>query len=151
MKFCAENYPLNRLGSLPSFVASLCAKLHAVTDGEGRPIMLMLSKGQLSDHTGGKLLFPHLPAAETLIADESYDSDQHRDALAATGIMPCILPGSNRIANIICKKDLYKTRGSIEIIFGRLKDWRPIARRYDRAVHTFLSATYVAATVFFWL
>ncbi len=27
--------------------------------------MLMLSEGQMSDHTGAKLLYPHLPAAET--------------------------------------------------------------------------------------
>lgn len=46
------------------------SKLHAVADGEGRPIMLMLSEGQMSDHTGAKLLCPHLPAAETPIADK---------------------------------------------------------------------------------
>jgi hypothetical protein len=35
--------------------------------------MLMLSEGQMSDHTGAKLLYPHLPAAETLIADRNAD------------------------------------------------------------------------------
>jgi hypothetical protein len=45
----------------------------------------MLSEGQMSDYTGEKLLYPHLPAAETLIADKGYDSDEFRDALAATG------------------------------------------------------------------
>jgi transposase len=129
----------------------LNSKLHAVTDGEGRPIMLMLSEGQMSDHTGAKLLYPHLPAAETLIADKGYDSDEFRDALAAKGITPCIPSRSNRIADIIYDKGLYKTRGRIEIMFGRLKDWRRIAMRYDRAAHTFVSAIYVAATVIFWL
>jgi transposase len=46
---------------------------------------------------------------------------------------------------------LYKTRGRIEIMFGRLKDWRRVAMRYDRAAHTFFSAICVAATVIFWL
>jgi transposase len=46
---------------------------------------------------------------------------------------------------------LYKTRGRIEIMFGRLKDWRRVAMRYDRAAHTFFSAIGVAATVIFWL
>ncbi len=32
--------------------------------------MLLLSEGHMSDHTGAKLLYPHLPAAETLIADK---------------------------------------------------------------------------------
>ena len=36
-------------------------------------------------------------------------------------------------------------------MFGRLKDWRRIAMRYDRAAHTFFSAICVAATVIFWL
>jgi transposase len=36
-------------------------------------------------------------------------------------------------------------------VFGRLKDWRRIAMRYDRAAHTFVSAIYGAATVIFWL
>jgi transposase len=128
----------------------LNSKLHAVTDGEGRPIMLMLSEGQMSDDTGAKLLYAHLPAAETLIADKGYDSDEFRDALAAKGITTCIPSRSNRIADIIYANGLSKTRGRIEIMFGRLKDWRRIAMRYDRP-HTFFSAICVAVTVIFWL
>ena len=129
----------------------LNSKLHAVTDAEGRPIMLMLSEGQMSDHTGIKLLYPHLPAAETLIADKGYDSDEFRDALAAKGITPCIPSRPNRIADIIYDNGPYKTRGRIEIMFGRLKDWRRIAMRYDRAARTFVSAIRIAATVILWL
>jgi transposase len=33
---------------------------------------------------------------------------------------------------------LYRQRHRIEIMFGRLKDWRRIAMRYDRCAHTFL-------------
>ena len=36
-------------------------------------------------------------------------------------------------------------------MFGRLKDWRRIAMRYDLAAHTFVSAICVADTVIFWL
>jgi transposase len=128
----------------------LNSKLHAITDGEGRPIMLMLSEGQMSDHTGAKLLYPHLPADEKLIADKGYDSDELRDALAAKGITPCIPSRSNRIADIIYDNGLYKTRGRIEIVFGRLKDWCRIAMRYDRAAHTFVSSICIAAAVIFW-
>jgi hypothetical protein len=32
---------------------------------------------------------------------------------------------------------LCRQRHRIEIIFGRLKDWRRIAMRYDRCAHTF--------------
>ncbi len=40
---------------------------------------------------------------------------------------------------------------TIERMFGRLKDWRRIATRYDRCAHTFMSAICIAATVIFWL
>ena len=42
-------------------------------------------------------------------------------------------------------------RNRIERMFGRLKDWRRIATRRDRCAHTFMSATWIAATVTFWL
>lgn len=104
--------------------------------------MLMLSEGQMSDYTGAKLLYPHLPAAETLIADKGYDSDEFRAAIAAKGITPCIPSRSNRIAATSYDKELYRTRGHIEIMFGRL---------YDRSTHTFFSAICIAATVIPWL
>jgi transposase len=44
---------------------------------------------------------------------------------------------------------LYRQRHRTEIMFGRLKDWRRIAMRYDRCAHTFLSAITLAATVIF--
>jgi len=48
-------------------------------------------------------------------------------------------------------KRRYKSRNRIEIMFGRLKDWRRVATRYDRCPDVFLSAVALAATVLFWL
>jgi transposase len=36
-------------------------------------------------------------------------------------------------------------------MFGRLKDWRRIAMRYDRCAYTFMSAICLAATTLFWI
>ncbi|WP_225612147.1 transposase [Paracoccus sp. PAR01] len=44
-----------------------------------------------------------------------------------------------------------KRRNRIEIVFGRLKDWRRVATRYDRCRKVFLSAVALAATIMFWL
>jgi transposase len=147
-KPCRKGGTLRRIGRAKG---GLKSKLHAVTDGVGRPIMLMRSEGQMSDYTGAKLLYPHLPAAETLIADKGYDSDEFRDALAAKDITPCIPSRSNRITQTDYDKELYRTRGRIEIMFGRLKDWRRIAMRFDRAAHTFFSVICIAATLISWL
>ncbi|RWR31228.1 IS5/IS1182 family transposase, partial [Sinirhodobacter populi] len=48
-------------------------------------------------------------------------------------------------------KRRYKRRNRIEIMFGRLKDWRRVATRYDRSPKVFLSAGSLAATVMFCL
>jgi transposase len=47
----------------------LNAKLHAVCDGQGRPVVLLLTEGQASDHRGAALMLPRLPPANELIAD----------------------------------------------------------------------------------
>src|SRR5215210_1750598 len=41
----------------------LNSKLHAVCDGTGRPIILLLTEGQMSDHKGVSLIFYALPDA----------------------------------------------------------------------------------------
>ncbi|SES13874.1 transposase, partial [Sphingobium sp. YR768] len=48
-------------------------------------------------------------------------------------------------------KRRYKRRNRIEIMFGRLKDWRRVATRYDRCPNAFFSAIALVATVIFWL
>jgi anti-sigma-K factor RskA len=45
----------------------------------------------------------------------------------------------------------WRAERRIEIMFGRLKDWRRVATRYDRCPKVFLSAIALAAAVIFWL
>ncbi|MBR0662199.1 IS5 family transposase [Neoroseomonas oryzicola] len=130
----------------------LNSKLHAACDGQGRPVVLLLTEGQASDHLGAALMLPRLPAgARELIADRGYDSARFRDALITQGIAPCIPSTRSRKQPIPHDALLYRQRHRIEIMFGRLKDWRRIAMRYDRCAHAFFSAITLAATVTFWL
>jgi hypothetical protein len=39
----------------------LNSKLHAVCDGDGKPLVLLLSEGQMSDHKGARLILEALP------------------------------------------------------------------------------------------
>jgi hypothetical protein len=66
-------------------------------------------------------------------------------------ITPCIPPKKNRKEDIAYDKELYKQRHRIENMFGKLKDWRRIAMRYDRCAHTFFSAICIACSVIFYL
>ncbi len=111
----------------------------------------MLTEGQVSDYKGAASLMDSLPEAEELLADRGYDADWFRDALLTRGITPCIPSRKNRKTPISYDKNLYKQRHKIEIMFGRLKDWRRIAMRYDRCAHTFFSAICIAAVVIFYL
>lgn len=112
---------------------------------------MMLSEGQMNDQKGAGILAPVLPPARELIADRGYDSNPFRAALALRGIAACIPPKKNRKQPIPHDKALYRQRHRIEIMFGRLKDWRRIATRYDRCPTIFFAAITLAAIVTFWL
>ena len=127
------------------------SKLHAACDGQGRLVALLLTEGQRSDHHGAALLLPVLPAARELLGDRGYDSTWFRAALAERGITPCIPSTRSRKVALPYDRVLYRQRHRIENAFGRLKDWRRVATRYDRCAHTFFSAICVAATLTFWL
>ena len=127
------------------------SKLHAVCDGDGRPLVMLLSEGQMSDYKGAALMIDALPPAKTMLADRGYDADWFRSALLARGITPCIPSKTNRKVPIPHDKLLYRQRHKIENMFGELKDWRRIHTRYDRCAHAFFSAICIAATVAFWL
>lgn len=64
---------------------------------------------------------------------------------------PCIPGRKSRSIPVKYDKRRYKRRNRIEIMFGRLKDWRRVATRYDRCPTVFFSALALAATVLFWL
>ena len=127
------------------------SKLHAVCDGLGRPLVMLLSEGQMSDFKGAALMIDAFPKAKALLGDKGYDADWFRQALTERGITPCIPSKANRKVQINYDKTLYRQRHKIENMFGRLKDWRRVHTRYDRCAHTFMSAIAIAATFCFWL
>jgi transposase len=127
------------------------SKLHVVCDSKGRPIQMYLSAGQTSDYTGAAGLVSGMPGVKVLLADRGYDADWFRNALMDKGITPCIPSKKNRKVQIEHDAILYKKRHKIENMFGRLKDWRRVAMRFDRRADIFLSACALAAIVMFWL
>ncbi len=114
---------------------------------------MCLTAGQVSDHIGAKILYPtlHEGANATIIADKGYDSDAYRAALKAKGIAPCIPTRNGRKDPASFCKTQYKQRHKIENMFGRLKDWRRIATRYDRRADVFMAAITIAAIVIWWI
>ena len=98
--------------------------LHAVCDGQGRPLILLLSEGQMSDYKGAALMLPALPKAKELLGDKGYDANWFRKALAKRGIAACIPSKANRKKSIEYDRTLYvsATRSRIYSVGSRIGD-----------------------------
>jgi transposase len=68
------------------------SKLHAVCDGYGKPSILLLTEGQVSDYRGAATVMQALPPdAMTMIVGRGYDSDRFRQAMSGLKISPAFL------------------------------------------------------------
>ena len=76
---------LQKRGSSPPYWADQrWGELEAarVCDGLGRPLVMLLSEGQMSDFKWAALKLPAVPKARELLGDKGYDADKFRAALA---------------------------------------------------------------------
>jgi transposase len=87
---------------------------HVVCDGNGRPLVMLLSEGQMSNYEGAALMLDALPKADAMLGDKGYDADWFRDALTARGITACIPSKTNRKVPIRHDRGLYM-RATISI------------------------------------
>ena len=118
----------------------LNSKLHTVTDGLGRPLRMLQTAGQDSDHRGAGIFMWNLPPAKILIPDRGYDADWLRDTLKEKGISPCMPSRRNRKKPIPHDEEVCRKRHVIENNFAKFKDCCRIATRYGRCPELFLSA-----------
>jgi transposase len=86
-----------------------------------------------------------LPKPKALLADKGYDGDRFRENLLMRGILPIIPPRSNRKTPAHPDYRRYKDRNRVERMFGKLKQQRRIATRYDKTVLSFESFLNLAA------
>ncbi|MCA3720623.1 IS5 family transposase [Phenylobacterium sp.] len=126
-------------------------KLHAVCDAKGRPLVLLLTPGNVHDCKVAQLCIEAMPPSAELVADKGYDSQALREWLAGRGTQAVIPPRKNRKIQYDYDAAIYRQRNVIERMFRRLKDWRRIATRFDRNIKSFIGAIALAATVIRWL
>lgn len=122
-----------------------------MTDARGRPLVMVLTPGNTSDHKAARPCLEALPPSKYMIADKGYDSIALREWLEGRGTKPVIPPRVNRKVQYSYDKALYRTRNVIERSFGRLKDYRRIATRFDKDVTVFLAALCIAVTIIWWI
>jgi transposase len=122
-----------------------------MTDGEGRPRLFLLAPGNLHDVTLAPELVRTIGPIERLIADKAYDTNSFRRLLSQLGTEAVIPSIARRTVPIPYDRQTYRRRNLIERMFGRLKDFRRIATRYDKLACNFLAAIAIAATLTWWI
>ncbi len=95
------------------------SKIHRKVDALGMPLGFIITAGQNSDIGQG----------EALLGD---DSDPFRKILLEKGITPVIPGRKSRKVTIQYDEHTYKKRNAVERFFGRIKEFRRIATRYDK-------------------
>ena len=140
----------------------LSTKLHALVNSEVCPVSLLLSPGQAGDNPQ---LFPLIDAAEqrgrrvqVVLADKAFSHPSTRRELRRRRISNTIPERSDQIEQRKRKgsaggrppafdAERYKQRNTVERGFGRFKQWRGIATRYDKYARTYFGGVLLAATI----
>jgi transposase len=145
----------------------LTTKVHALSDGAGRLLVVLLTAGNVHDTTMfGQLLAavrvaragPGRPRTrpDYLVADKGYSSWANRGLLRARGIGHTIPEKADQAAHRRRRgstggrppgfdRDRYARRNSVERGFCQLKHWRGLATRYDKHARNYAGAINLAA------
>jgi transposase len=112
---------------------------------------LVITPGNTGDVTVAPALIEAAGSFSRLLADKAYDANWLRELIAGQGAEAVIPCNPTRKKLIPYDVDAYRQRNLIERMFGRLKDFRRIATRYDKLARNFYSAALIAAIVIWWI
>jgi transposase len=79
-----------------------------------------------------------VPVIDELVADRGFDGDPQRGACIDRDVCPVIPNKSNRTEPWPFDPPAYRERNKVERLFGKLKQYRRVATRYDKLEVTFL-------------
>jgi transposase len=145
----------------------LSTKLHLRTDGQGRPLVLLVTPGQRHEVTQLEALLEAGAVRQTgpdgrpgrgrprrrpakLVGDKGYSFPSARQLLRRRGIAAVIPTKSDQRRRPGFDRAAYRGRNRVERSVGRLKQFRRVATRYDKRACNYLAwVTLAAATT--WL
>ena len=123
-------------------------KVHLGIDGNAMVKTVFLTPGQAADCTQAEVLLAGLERNETVIGDRAYDTDAVLDLISRAGATAVIPSKSNRKSPRPLDRETYGTHNLVERFFGRIKEFRRVATRYDKIARNFLSAVHLAVSRF---
>ncbi|GII63494.1 IS5 family transposase [Sphaerisporangium krabiense] len=150
----------------------LTTKLHLITEARGLPMRLHVTGGNVVDCSAFEAVMagrrlarigPGRPRTrpDRLIADKDYSSRKIRTYLRRRGIQAVIPERRDQLANRRRKggrggrpyafdAEAYKERNLVERCFGKLKQWRAIATRFDKLASRYLAGATIGCLML-WL
>ncbi|WP_262905642.1 IS5 family transposase [Hymenobacter siberiensis] len=122
-------------------------KIHACVESLGNAVRLIATGGQAGDSPQALPLLADLEPGKVL-ADTAYDSDETRAYCAEKGIEAVIPSHPGRTQPLPMDEETYRDRNKVERFFGRLKQYRRLATRYEKTVVSFLAFWYIGAMIY---
>ncbi len=115
-------------------------------DQDGRLRRLIVTPGQRGDAPQAEGLLEGFKPKH-VIADAAYDSDAIRLCICAAKAKACIRPNPTRKRKKRYARRRYKHRNVIERFFGRIKQCRRVATRYEKKASNFAAFIWLAAGI----
>ena len=120
--------------------------MHLTADALGNPLRLILTEGQTHDMAQAKALIEGLEC-ERVIADKGYDSDAFVATIREAAAEAVIPSRSNRRTPRPLDSHLYRERNQVERLFGRLKECRRVATRYEKTARNYMAFCQLASVM----
>lgn len=116
----------------------MTTKLHLCITLDGHVVEAFLTAGNVSDIAVADELTADVVGCH-VVEDRGYDSDDYRRVLESGNNIPVIPGRKHRKVPIAYDKALYRLRRRIEQLFGKIKENRRLAVRYEKSDTLFLT------------
>ncbi|WP_212744340.1 IS5 family transposase [Rhodococcus sp. Q] len=145
----------------------LGTKIHQLSDGNGRPLVVLVGPGQAADspmftYLIDALSVPRLGPGrprtrpDAVLGDKAYSSKSNRALLRSRGIEAVIAEPDDQKRNRLRRgsrggrpvrfdAEKYKGRNVVERSFAAVKQWRGLATRYDKLALTYRAGVLLSA------
>jgi transposase len=115
---------------------------------EDTPVAFEVVPGQTNDAPRLEPLLrdtlERVPLVDELTGDKGFDGDAQREACLDANVFPNIPNRKNRVDPWPHDTEGYKERNRIERLFGKLKQFRRVATRYEKLKVTFMGMIQIA-------
>ena len=111
-------------------------------------LFLILILGHVADCAQAEALLAYLKGDETVISGKACDTDAGSGLIESVCARVEIPSKSNHKSPRPLDREIYRRRNLVERFFGRAKEFRRVATRYDKTGCNFLSAMHLAVSWF---